>query len=76
MEPGETQTAAELTKCIAIASANDAAVAMAEFVAGSEEAFVERMNRKAEELGSRKRILSMPADWMWTDTKPVRMILR
>ncbi len=48
---GETQTAAELTKCIAIASANDAAVAMAEFVAGSEEAFVERMNRKAEELG-------------------------
>ena len=50
LEPGETQTAAELTKCIAIASANDAAVAMAEFVAGSEEAFVERMNRKAEEL--------------------------
>lgn len=51
LEPSETQTAAELTKCIAIASANDAAVAMAEFVAGSEEAFVERMNRKAEELG-------------------------
>ena len=51
LEAGETQTAAELTKCIAIASANDAAVAMAEFVAGSEEAFVERMNRKAEELG-------------------------
>jgi len=51
LEPGETQTAADMTKCIAIASANDAAVAMAEFVAGSEEAFVERMNRKAEELG-------------------------
>lgn len=51
LEPGETQTAAELTKCIAIASANDAAVAMAEFVAGSEEAFVERMNQKAQELG-------------------------
>jgi len=51
LEPGETQTAADLTKCIAIASANDAAVAMAEFVAGSEEAFVERMNQKAEELG-------------------------
>ena len=32
LESGETQTAAELTKCIAIASANDAAVAMAEFV--------------------------------------------
>ena len=50
LEPGETQTAADMTKCIAIASANDAAVAMAEFVAGSEEAFVERMNRRAEEL--------------------------
>lgn len=51
LEPGETQTAVDMTKCIAIASANDAAVAMAEFVAGSEEAFVERMNRRAEELG-------------------------
>ncbi len=51
LEPGETQTAADMTKCIAIASANDAAVAMAEFVAGSEEAFVERMNKRAEELG-------------------------
>ena len=51
LEPGENQTAADMTKCIAIASANDAAVAMAEFVAGSEEAFVERMNKKAEELG-------------------------
>lgn len=51
LEPGEIQTAADLTKCIAIASANDAAVAMAEFLAGSEEAFVERMNRRAKELG-------------------------
>ncbi|MBR4283288.1 MAG: D-alanyl-D-alanine carboxypeptidase [Anaerotignum sp.] len=51
LEEGETQSAADMTKCIAIASANDAAVAMAEFVAGSEEAFVERMNQKAAELG-------------------------
>lgn len=51
LEPGETQTAADMTKCIAIASANDAAVAMAEFVAGSEEMFVEHMNQRAEELG-------------------------
>lgn len=51
LEAGEMQSAAELTKCIAIASANDAAVAMAEFIAGSEEAFAERMNRKAQELG-------------------------
>lgn len=54
LEPGETQTAAEMTKCIAIASANDAAVAMAEFVAGSEETFVERMNKKAKELGMKE----------------------
>ena len=39
-----------LIKCIAVASGNDAAVAMAEHIAGSEEAFVEMMNRKAEEL--------------------------
>ncbi|WP_304508314.1 D-alanyl-D-alanine carboxypeptidase family protein [Anaerotignum sp.] len=51
LEPGETQTAADMTKCIAIASANDAAVAMSEFVAGSEEAFVEKMNERAKELG-------------------------
>ncbi len=51
LEEGEIQTAADLTKCIAIASANDAAVAMAEFVAGSEEAFVEKMNARAKALG-------------------------
>ena len=51
LEEGETQTAADLTKSIAIASANDAAVAMAEFLAGSEEAFVQKMNERAKELG-------------------------
>ena len=54
LEEGEIQSAADMTKCIAIASANDAAVAMAEFVAGSEEAFVERMNQKATELGMKE----------------------
>ena len=47
LESGETQTAAELTKCIAIASANDAAVAMAEFVAGSERGVRQRLRRGA-----------------------------
>ncbi len=51
LEAGETQSAAELTKCIAIASANDAAVAMAEFISGSEEAFVQKMNETAASLG-------------------------
>ncbi len=48
---GEEQSVNELIKCISIASANDAAVAMAEYVAGSEELFVDSMNKKAVELG-------------------------
>ena len=51
LEPGETMTAEELLKCVIIASANDAAVTLAEKVAGSEEAFVNKMNARAEELG-------------------------
>lgn len=51
LEPNEQQSAETLTKSIAIASANDAAVAMAEFIAGSEESFVAMMNEKAKELG-------------------------
>lgn len=51
LEPGETMKAEEMLKCVIIASANDAAVALAEKVAGSEEAFVNRMNEKASELG-------------------------
>ena len=51
LEPNETQTVNTMIKCISIASANDAAVAMAEKIAGSEENFVKMMNQKAEELG-------------------------
>ena len=51
LEPGETMNAEELLKCVIIASANDAAVALAEKVAGSEDAFVTRMNERATELG-------------------------
>ncbi|WP_083461463.1 D-alanyl-D-alanine carboxypeptidase family protein [Cellulosilyticum ruminicola] len=51
MEPGEEQTVRDLVKCICIASANDAAVAMSEYIAGSEEQFVQMMNDKAKELG-------------------------
>lgn len=51
LEPGEEQTVQDLIKCISISSANDACVAMAEFVAGSEEAFVNLMNDKADKLG-------------------------
>lgn len=50
LEEGEVQTVDTLIKCIAVASGNDAAVAMAEHIAGSEEAFVGLMNEKANEL--------------------------
>ena len=50
LEAGELQTVDTLIKCIAVASGNDAAVAMAEHIAGSEEEFVARMNQKAQEL--------------------------
>lgn len=48
---GETQTLETMIKCIVVASGNDASVAVAEHIAGSEEAFVEMMNEKALELG-------------------------
>ena len=51
LEEGEQMTAGEMLKCIAVVSANDCAVAMAEHLAGTEEAFVARMNRRARELG-------------------------
>ncbi len=51
LEPNETQTVETMIKCISIASANDASVAMAEHIAGSETEFVKQMNEKAKELG-------------------------
>lgn len=51
LEPGETMAVEELLKCVIIASANDAALTLAEHVAGSEEAFVVMMNKRANELG-------------------------
>ena len=51
LEEGEKQTVETLIKCIVIASGNDASVAMAEHVAGTEQAFVERMNERANDLG-------------------------
>lgn len=51
LEAGEQFTLEELLYAIAVGSANDAAVAVAEYVAGSEESFVERMNTRGKELG-------------------------
>ena len=51
LEAGEVQTVDTLLKCISVASANDACVAMAEYICGNEEEFVNRMNERARELG-------------------------
>ncbi len=51
LEPGEQMSVRDMLKCIAVVSANDCAVAMAEHLAGSEEGFVKLMNKRAEELG-------------------------
>lgn len=51
LEPGEIQTVDTMLKCIAVASANDACVAMAEYICGNEEEFVNRMNERAAGLG-------------------------
>jgi len=51
LKEGEQLSAWEMLKCVAVASGNDAAVALAEHLAGSEEAFAAQMNQRAQELG-------------------------
>jgi len=51
LEEGEQMSIREMLKCVVVSSANDCATALAEHVAGSEDAFVEQMNLRAEELG-------------------------
>lgn len=51
LEEGETQTLETMIKCIAVASGNDASVAVAEYIAGTEQDFVTMMNEKAAQLG-------------------------
>lgn len=51
LEVGEKQTVDTMIKCISVASANDACVAMSELISGTEEAFVAQMNERAKGLG-------------------------
>ncbi|MDO5793801.1 MAG: D-alanyl-D-alanine carboxypeptidase family protein [Turicibacter sp.] len=60
LKPGEEMSVRDLFKSIAIASANDAVTALAERVAGTEEAFVEKMNAKAKELGMNDTVFKNP----------------
>lgn len=56
LEPGETMSVDDMIKATVVASANDAAVALAEQVSGSEESFVEQMNNRAKELGMKDTV--------------------
>lgn len=51
LEEGEQMSVEEMLKCVAVVSANDCAVALSEFLCGSEKAFTARMNQRAAELG-------------------------
>lgn len=66
LDTGEVRTVEEIIKGIAIASGNDAAVAMAEYLGGTEENFVTLMNTRAKELGMKdttfKNCTGLPAD--------------
>ena len=78
LEPGETQKVDDLLKGIAVASANDACVAMAEFIGGSEEEFVNMMNKKAKELGMKDTHFSntngLPIDNHYTSAHDIALM--
>ena len=56
LEPGEQMTVHDMIKATMVASANDAAVALAELICGSEDSFVEEMNKKAKQLGMKETV--------------------
>jgi len=80
LEVGEQQTVRDLVKSVVIASANDGAVALAEFISGSEESFVDLMNKKARALGmentSFKNACGLDADGHFTTALDIAIMSR
>jgi len=80
LEVGEQQTVRDLTKAVVIASGNDAAVALAESISGSEESFVDLMNKRAEQLGmadtSFKNACGLDAPGHFTTAKDIAIMSR
>jgi len=80
LEPGEEMGMQDMLISIAVGSANDASVAVAEHIAGSEEAFVEMMNNRAKELGCQHTRFAnptgLPAENHYTSAHDMAMILR
>ncbi|RSL34613.1 D-alanyl-D-alanine carboxypeptidase [Salibacterium salarium] len=78
LEEGEEMTVDEMLKGIAVASGNDASVAMAEYVAGTEEKFIDKMNEKAKELGLEnttfQNTTGLPSDDHYTTAQDLAVI--
>ncbi|SFJ28791.1 D-alanyl-D-alanine carboxypeptidase (penicillin-binding protein 5/6) [Thermoflavimicrobium dichotomicum] len=80
LEPGEEMSVEDMLKAIAVASANDAAVAMAEHIGGTEEHFVELMNKRAAELGLKNTHFQnsngLPADNHYSSAHDIAVMSR
>lgn len=80
LDAGETQTVENLIKAISVRSANDGAVALAEHIAGSEEAFVKLMNKRSRELGMKNTNFSnasgLPAENHYTTAYDIAIMSR
>lgn len=80
LEPGEEMSMKEMLIAVAVGSANDASVAVAEHIAGSEEAFVEMMNRHVKELGLKHtrftNCTGLPAENHYTSAYDMAVIFR
>ena len=80
LEENEQMTVSDMLKAVCVVSANDCAVALAEAVAGSEEAFVDRMNQRAAELGMTdttfKNATGLPAEGHVTSAYDIALMSR
>ena len=80
LEENEQMSVSDMLKAVCVVSANDCAVALAEAVAGSEEAFVDRMNRRAAELGMAdtvfKNATGLPAEGHVTSAHDIALMSR
>ena len=80
LKENEQMTVDEMIKAVCVVSANDCAVALAEQIAGSEEAFVERMNQRAKELGMNdttfKNATGLPAEGHVTSAYDIALMSR
>ena len=80
LDTGLSYTAEDLMRTVAVCSANDSCVALAERVAGSEAAFIERMNARAKELGADNTLFAnctgLPKDPQYSCAKDVALMLK